>query len=161
MTTLLQTAPYVTLTKSAAGSHYAPVIVSTAGRRNAPIHVRRHTVRNVLSVAMTYAQAKGMAFRLEPELADLTSEARAVQTELAERYGVSVEVVLGHECRHCGSIDTYLDPMSIWHCRACRGVFGAPDMPQDFAEGLADVAAGARYVSTGIDWEAVENEPWG
>lgn len=84
-------APYVTLTQTRTGlPFYAPVIVTTRGRRNAPINIRRHTVRNVLSVAMSYAAAKGLPFRLEH--AELAAEAEAVKAELAAQYGIEVEV---------------------------------------------------------------------
>mgnify|MGYP001339235825 CR=1 FL=1 len=84
---------YVTLGQAAGAQRlYAPIIVTPRGRRPAPINIRRHTLRNVLSMAMSYASAKGLPFRLEAAHSDLATEASAVQAELAERHGIEVEV---------------------------------------------------------------------
>lgn len=84
--------PYITLSKATGARFYAPVIVTPRGRRNAPVNIHRHTVRNTLSVAMSYAYHKGLPFRLEPAIADLADEAASVKAELAERHGIVMEV---------------------------------------------------------------------
>ena len=83
---------YVTVVQSRSGRQvYNPVIVDARGQRNVPIHIRSHTPRNVLSVAMSFASAKGFPFRLDD--AALLTEAESVRAELAENYGIYVNLV--------------------------------------------------------------------
>lgn len=82
--------PYVTLSQARGARAYRPIYVDARGTHSAPVHIRHATLRNVLAVAMTYAQYKGFPFRIEP---DLLAEAQSVQAELAER-GTFVEIDL-------------------------------------------------------------------
>jgi hypothetical protein len=87
-----QTQAYVTVAQSATGrSLYNVLVVDARGRRNAPLNIRRHTLENVLSMAMSYAREKGLPFRLVAS-SDLLAEAAAVSSELATRYGIRVAV---------------------------------------------------------------------
>ena len=87
-----QAQAYVTVAQSATGRRlYNALVVDGRGRKQVPVNIRRHTLENVLSVAMSYANELGFPFRI---LADsgLADEALAVSGQLAQEYGITVAV---------------------------------------------------------------------
>lgn len=82
---------YVTISQARNGRQvYNPVVVDARGQRNVPVNIRRHTLRNVLSVAMSFAHAKGFPFQITDPA--LLAEAIAVRDELATDYGIDVTI---------------------------------------------------------------------
>lgn len=140
-------ATYVTLASAGSATGiYKPIIRDDRGSRPCPIYVHPATPRNVLSMAMSYAASKGFPFRLEhPELA---SEAASVQAELAENYGIVVEVkaaTIKVVCAWCGKdLGTQDDPdgrggVSHGTCGDCAEKFRKESKPSATGSLTAEV----------------------